>query len=97
MGAERLTDEQIGQIVAAVKAGEAMKAHACRFDEAEAKRVHSLAEALGGEGMENFRAVLEFGGKLRMLSKFGWIAFITVVVGAFLSALWLGFKASLAK
>jgi len=94
MGAERLTDEQVAQIVAAVKTGER---HACRFDELEAKRVHSLAEALGGEGMENFRAVLEFGGKLRMLSKFGWIAFITVVVGAFLSALWLGFKASLQK
>ncbi len=89
-----LTDEQVGQIVAAVKSG---GRHHCRFDEAEAKRIHSLSESLSGEGMENFRAVLEFGAKLRMLSKFGWIAFVTVIVGAFLSALWLGIKAQVTK
>jgi len=94
MGAEPLTSEQVGQIVEAVKSG---GRHHCRFDEDEARRIHSLSESLSGEGMENFRAVLEFGGKLRMLSKFGWIAFITVVVGAFLSALWIGIKAQLQK
>ena len=90
-----MSDEVLGQIVGAIQA--ARPKHDCRFDDADAKRMHALSDTLAGEGMENFRAVLEFGGKLRMLSKFGWITFVTVVVGALISALWMGIKAQLQK
>jgi hypothetical protein len=83
---DRLTDQQVAQIVDAVRNA----AHVCRFSEPEAHRVHLLADALDKDGMDNLRAVIEFGGKLRMISKFGWIAFITTVVGGVVWALWQG-------
>jgi hypothetical protein len=83
---DRLTDEQVAQIVEAFRGA----GHSCRFEEVEARRVHLLADALDKDGMDNLRAVIDFGGKLRMISKFGWIAFITTVVGGIVWALWQG-------
>jgi len=95
MGTERLTEEQVGQIVAAIKA--ATPPHKCRFDDIEARRVHSLSESLEGDGMENFRAVLEFGALLRNIRKWGVAAIVAAVIAALGAWLWAGFVAAIKK
>jgi hypothetical protein len=94
---QRLTDEQVAQIVAAVRTGEVQKAHACRFDDIEARRVHSLSDSLSGDGMENFRAVLEFGAMLRSIRKWGVAAIMAAVIAALVAWLWAGFVAAVKK
>jgi hypothetical protein len=91
---QRLTDEQVAQIVAAVVAA---GKHKCRFDEIEARRVHSLSESLEGDGMENFRAVLEFGAMLRNIRKWGVAAIVAAVIAALGAWLWAGFVAAVRK
>jgi hypothetical protein len=91
---DRLSDEQVAQIVAAVKTGER---HHCRFDESEARRVHSLSESLEGQGMENFRAVLEFGALLRSIRKWGAAAIVAAIVAALAAWLWAGFVAAVRR
>ena len=94
MGTERLTEEQVGQIVTAFLTA---TPHKCRFDEIEARRVHSLSESLQGEGMENFRAVLEFGAMLRNIRKWGVAAIVAAVIAALGTWIWTGFMAAIKK
>jgi hypothetical protein len=89
-----LTDEQVGQIVAAVQSA---NLHKCRFDDIEARRVHSLSESLEGQGMENFREVLEFGAMLRNIRKWGVAAIVAAVIAALAAWIWAGFVAAVRK
>lgn len=94
MGNERLSEDEIGRIVAAFTAA---TKHRCRFDEIEAKRVHALSDSLDGQGMENFRAVLEFGAMLRNIRKWGVAAIVAAVIAALGAWLWAGFVAAVKK
>jgi len=85
---ERLTDEQLGQIVGAIQA--ANKQHICRFDECEAKVIHMLADMMDRQGQENLRQLLDFGATLRRLKSAGQVAFIIAIIGGLLSVIWLG-------
>jgi hypothetical protein len=91
---QRLTDEQVAQIVAAVVAA---GKHKCRFNDIEARRVHSLSESLDGEGMDNFRAVLEFGAMLRNIRKWGAAAIVAAIITALGLWLWRGFLEAIKK
>jgi hypothetical protein len=94
MGNERLSDEQIKQLVAAFQSA---NLHKCRFDDIEARRVHSLSESLEGQGMENFRAVLEFGAMLRNIRKWGVAAIVAAVIAALGAWCWTGFVSAIKK
>ena len=94
MGNERLSDDEIARIVAAFQTA---NQHRCRFDDIEARRVHSLSESLEGQGMDNFRAVLEFGAMLRNIRKWGVAAIVAAVIAALGAWLWAGFVAAIRK
>jgi len=94
MANERLSEEEIGRIVTAFTAA---TKHRCRFDEIEAKRVHALSDSLDGDGMDNFRAVLEFGSMLRNIRKWGAAAIIAGIITALGAWLWIGFLAAVRK
>ena len=93
MGNEQqiVTDEQISRIVAAVsRSGD--HPHQCRFDDAEAKSIHALADSLANGGMDNFREVLEFGALLRQARKARTAAIVVSLVAAFFTILGLGIR-----
>jgi hypothetical protein len=89
----RLTTEQVRQITEAVK--QAAVCADCRFDDAEAKAMHNLADALANGGLDNLRACIAFGGFIRAGQRAGWIAFCVGCVGAFLGVVWLGILAKI--
>ena len=89
MGSDRLTDEQVQQIIAAARGG---LDHVCRFDDDEAKSFHALADALANGGLDNLRELLEFGATLRQVRKTGWAAVTALIIGAVFTALGLGIR-----
>jgi hypothetical protein len=100
MAGELFTEEQLRQITDAILLNNGQHLHGhpphpCRFDDAEAKAMHGLADALENGGLENFRMVLEFGSTLRQIRKWGTAAIVTTVIAGLLAALWSGFKASI--
>jgi hypothetical protein len=86
MGTERLTDEQVGQIVGAI-ASAAPEKH-CRFDNEEARRIHAFSELLDREGMDNFRAVIKFGSDLARARQAGIIAVAGAVALGIAGLIW---------
>jgi len=88
---ELLSEVQVAQIVEAAGRGQHHDRH-CRFDEVEAKSIHSLADALANGGMENFREVLEFGSMLRQVRKAGAVAIVVTLIAAFFTLLGLGIR-----
>ena len=85
MGTERLTDEQLGQIVGAL---ENAPPHRCRFDNEEAKRIHAFSDLLDRDGMDNFRSVIEFGAGLKQARKAGIVALAGAVALGIAGLIW---------
>lgn len=105
----RLSEEQLAQVIQSLKQSIPSPpppgassvpmipdpSEHCRFNPQEAKSIHGLADLMNNGGLDNFRALLDFGRTLSQIKKWSLAAVVSVVIGGLLYAIWQGIMAAI--